>query len=674
MLRTIPFLLIYPALMFFLGWLFLDVFKLRKTIPESFVCGFIISLALFQLVAFPFHVASGSFRALLIVYTTLLTVLTALSVRRFIKKRDALRVKDSLLTFGKGIAENRGVFILFAICVAATLAFALLVRLNLTDDGYYLSKSLETIESDRLNLEHGIYGVGYAFNDFKLSSDFTTYEYYRSVFSVLFGVHVTILSTAAMRLVFCAFELFAVYSLAGRLFPHSLKRLYTFMACFVALTLFGNLGNETGMYFAVRYIWHGKGLLVAVIAPVIMSLCFDIIVSDKSGGKTPVGLWVYCSLCLLASVCLSTVGIMLMPVLYVACGLPYILHKWQRIKKLSLPAVISLIPAAGFGVWMYLCRLADNPSLRSYSGENVGGAAVRIFALTSGDLSLCAETFSRQMLMTGAILPVLSLAGLIYIFIKKKCGIAKYLLGGSSVFILLTFLNPLFAEEVSTYLTTPTVYFRLYWILPTIYLIAYGLCDLLGVFSGKITAMFSWLNQRRWLCAAAAVAALVLCSAVSVFAISKFGPDGTIDDLLIHTVFSESSDNPYRLPQVVIDCSDYMLENADDDDEPRFVCPIELESYVRQYTSELVMITANRHILQDQSTFPGTDVSVYGFVRSLYSGKFDDGAYIDEILQGFDVDYVLLPEDFVLPEGSTLKPEHTFSGYGEFCDFVLYSY
>lgn len=140
-----------------------------------------------------------------------------------------------------------------------------------------------------------------------------------------------------------------------------------------------------------------------------------------------------------------------------------------------------------------------------------------------------------------------------------------FLLSGYTVCFFLIFFCPLTAKVIMDYCIGTEVYWRMFWILPLPIVIAYA-------FSLRLrTAENRW---RRCLCAAG----MLLVIAVTGTAV--YQPE----------VFVEA-ENPYKLPQEVIDVCDMINEDARENsiEEKKAVVVNELLPYIRQYDGSIKM-------------------------------------------------------------------------------------
>lgn len=207
-----------------------------------------------------------------------------------------------------------------------------------------------------------------------------------------------------------------------------------------------------------------------------------------------------------------------------------------------------------------------------------------------------------------------------------------------SVLVLLFFFNPIFYAAVGTRFLSG-VYWRLLWMLPVSFVIAYVLTQLIG----KVQK-----NLLR-------IGALVLaCACIAVTGEREFS----------RTTYSEK-ENAYEIPNAAVEISDFVMEGLMDWKET-IIVPNELLCYIRQYSASVGLLYG-RNIGGFISEIEPEAASVYDEM----SKEEPDVALITEVGKKKDCRYIVFNTSFHrIPED--------LSGYGyEKCavvedDYVIY--
>lgn len=140
-----------------------------------------------------------------------------------------------------------------------------------------------------------------------------------------------------------------------------------------------------------------------------------------------------------------------------------------------------------------------------------------------------------------------------------------FLLSGYTACFFLIFFCPLTAKIIMDYCVGADVYWRMFWILPLPIVIAYAFSLRLKAGEGRF---------RRCLCAACMFVVIAVTGTV-VYQLEPF----------------VEAQNPYKLPQEVIDVCDMINEDAGDNsiEEKKAVVVNELVPYIRQYDGSIKM-------------------------------------------------------------------------------------
>ncbi|WP_029323117.1 hypothetical protein [Butyrivibrio sp. AE3004] len=147
---------------------------------------------------------------------------------------------------------------------------------------------------------------------------------------------------------------------------------------------------------------------------------------------------------------------------------------------------------------------------------------------------------------------------LIYLLFAEKDNRKRLVIAFAPFLVLVGFFIPYTRIAYVAVLSDGgDTYYRLLWLMPMSVCIAYAGCKL-------------FVNHKR--------VGLVLCSAIIILCGS----------LVYKNEYVKDAENPYHIPQVVIDVCD---EISPDEDEPRVraVFPSEMLHFVRQYDTNILM-------------------------------------------------------------------------------------
>lgn len=148
---------------------------------------------------------------------------------------------------------------------------------------------------------------------------------------------------------------------------------------------------------------------------------------------------------------------------------------------------------------------------------------------------------------------------LLYICLKKEEKETKYIFVYPSLFLLFIIFNPVTAQIIGGHLVGWDVYWRVFWTLPLIAVIAYGGTQVVRIQEGK---------RKQILTQIAIALIIILCG--------KFA---------LNTELFSYPENLYKIPNEVIEVADIILE---DGEEPRVAAPLSVSGYLREYTGEII--------------------------------------------------------------------------------------
>lgn len=199
---------------------------------------------------------------------------------------------------------------------------------------------------------------------------------------------------------------------------------------------------------------------------------------------------------------------------------------------------------------------------------------------------------------------VLFLISLVYIFLKRrKEKKIVYFVSVALGTIILVIANPVAIKFLNEYMGFAEVYWRLFWLLPVLVIIAYAVTDLLkdkGVIWGGILVC--------GICVA-----VILCGSCIYVSTSYKLPE-----------------NKYKLPAEVIEVSDIILD-CSQEQEIKAIVPAELSWCMRQYTGKIKLLYGRdgrpfragkkRYAIYEQMSAPLPDIEM--IVRYAKKNKYN---------------------------------------------------
>lgn len=225
----------------------------------------------------------------------------------------------------------------------------------------------------------------------------------------------------------------------------------------------------------------------------------------------------------------------------------------------------------------------------------------------------------------------LFVAAILYLIAVKKAGEDKprTILGGYSILFAVLYLCPVTAYIIMNYCIGETVYWRMFWLLPLIIVIAYVFVDWL--FQTKSKGQFGFFFL-------AATVVIVLLGE-PVYTKENFYP----------------AENEYKIPQNAIEICTIIENDYKGEGKPKVTVPNELLCYIRQYDAGIKMPYGRNaltgHKLGKRETeiyemMSSGNIEWNTMIRLLKDEKSDyfvysDGIGVEELEQG---GYVLIQQ------------------------------
>jgi hypothetical protein len=300
-----------------------------KTPAMTYVCGWFVSFFVFEIVAMPFILLEKSFSTLVVVYTVILAIISAISI-----------------VYGKGLwksfCENAalgikypwyvkmGWIVAFAIIIFQ-MVYAVFFEYYDGDDAYYVATAVITKTFNSMYLRDAYTGALYSLD---VRHAFSPTPIYQAWLSALSHIHPAIVAHSVLGPVWLMF----MYCIYGQIGNCLLERHKTYRPVFMILIaiwfMFGNISLYTTETFALTRTWQGKGMMAGMILPALL-LCILYLVRDE----VDLGIWILFICVCLSAVFATSVSFMLIPTVV---GMASIII---GIRKKS----------AGFIIKMFLC-------------------------------------------------------------------------------------------------------------------------------------------------------------------------------------------------------------------------------------------------------------------------------------------------------------------------------
>lgn len=284
--------------------------KENRTIGSTYISGFLVLLAVFQLLAVPVvFLDPFGFPWIVKIFTILTTLLTGGGILSALHlwRREGNIFKGNVLGKKKGKIENIQ-WLMVAILIVFQVVMALTHASFDGDDAYYVVHSLVTDETDTL------YRI-LPYTGFSTSLDMrhamAVFPIWIAYLARMSGIHATILSHTVLPVFLIPITYWIYYEIGKVLFREKEEQLPTYMIYICLLQIFGNVSIYTNATFFLMRTWQGKSMYANVVIPAVFMILLWLFEGepDKRGKRR--GLWLLLFIINIVAAMMSTASVFL---------------------------------------------------------------------------------------------------------------------------------------------------------------------------------------------------------------------------------------------------------------------------------------------------------------------------------------------------------------------------
>lgn len=321
--------------------------KEHRSIGITYLSGFLVLLAVFQLLAVPvvFLDAFG-FPLIVKIFTVLTTLLTGGGILSALHlwRREGVVFRENVLTRKKSRVE-----LVQWLIVVILIGFQVIMALTHAsfdgDDAYYVVQSLVTDETDTL------YRI-LPYTGFSTSLDMrhamAVFPVWIAYLARMTGIHATILSHTILPVVLIPLTYLIYYEIGKVLFREKEEQISTYMLYMCFLQIFGNVSIYTNATFFLTRTWQGKSMFANVVIPAVFMVLLWLFEGepDKRGRRR--GLWVLLFTINIVAAMMSTASVFLNTLLIGVMSL--VLCIQEKNIKIMLRMIGCCIPCAVYAL------------------------------------------------------------------------------------------------------------------------------------------------------------------------------------------------------------------------------------------------------------------------------------------------------------------------------------
>ena len=502
----------------------------NKDIENNFLYGILLLIASNQLILTPCILLHTSFK--IAFYLTTIVNIVFIAASFFLKSEKEFKIKRK---------EIPTLSVIIILLIIIQIVFTTMSFKENADDSYYVSLSLTNIDAEELYMTEPSMGETVEGRvPFDVTELLPTIELQIAIWAKTFAISPTIICHSLLPNIIIIVSYIAYYYLAKTFFEEK-KYAQIFLIILEIIFLFTGFSNRFRPGYLLTRGWQGKTIFLNIGLTVITA---SLIRMNKKIEKKDV---IILMLANLFSISLSSTAIFLIPFTYMAFGIIKLMkRKWKDILYL----IISFIPVITYVVILFILMKTSSESFTVDRGE------VNIFELI-------------KYYKNYTFLFYYCLATIIIVIIGNKQ--AKIYFGLIPLINLLTIWNPLFSNIISKHLTGSAIFWRVLWLIPIEYAIAY-----------LIT--YGMKKAKK-------IQIKILIFSVSIFIITISGK------FVYNFNFTENLEN---IPQEIIDQTNYILEQSKNEEEIMVLAPQEpLHSCtMRQLDTRITLINSRAHYMK----------------------------------------------------------------------------
>lgn len=590
MIKAIIFIISFFIITYRIGLITAKLTK-REKIIEIFIFGIITVFAILQIVLLPSIVFHVKF---IIPYIISLSIMLILMVASFIIVKPKQEMEKWKIYIGE-LKRQSKMELALNICIIVAVAFqtissSYLFREN-ADDSFYVSLATQSIDSDKLYMEDPSLGLEKEYTLFSSFEQISAYELGVAILAKAFAIKPVVLFHSILPFIFIIFEYMAYYYLIN-IINKQRKNSKLVLLILSIILLFGGFSSKFRTGCLLYKAWQGKGMFLNFGLTTLWAILLQ---RNEKKEKELISLIIITNI---ANVFLSSTAIFIVSFAYIGFGIIDLIRKdWKEIGNLIisfLPIVISVF------ILLILMKTTHLQTNIEFSKQNLkelillyGSKKYLLLYLLS--FLIIAFTGKKQERIFFIIIPIIN---------------------------VLTIWNPLFINVIAKYLTSSVTFWRVLWLLPIEVTIAYAL----NLIIQKATK-----DRYKSLIFICEIIIIMLCGKFTYSKVNGF----------------EKPENWEKIPQYIVEQTNYILENSEKDKNIMVMAPGEpLHSCtMRQLTPKIELLYSRIMYYDDLITHEEQEerselYNIYFYGVPTYSYE-----EFNKKIEKFNIDWIIIPSE-----------------------------
>lgn len=484
------------------------------------------------------------------------------------------------------------------------------------DDGYYVVKIGMIIHDDSLRITNEQATNGMVHVPSFIRADASTWSTFLALLASTFDIDYAVIAHVAI-VPFVLMAAVAIILLIAKAMFDSTISISLFWISFIMLALtVPDKNTMTLDYWIFSSPWYGQTVLYLMIYFLIYCL---LMLSKREEYFYKTGFWLFVTLAVTAVMATEIVAVYLIPCFVLMFGIPYIVVNRHRISASAIFKICwILLPILHSGISVLTAY--RNMTDHALNGGENGGFDMALSSVAAWDTNQ-AEIYWG--ITSQNIYTILTIVCLLLIKDKK----IQRFFGWSFLVAIVTFLNPLFYKFVCVHVSTEIVYYRLYWCIPNLLIIAYCFVEhLMGMLQNKNRMILTYM----------------------VFAVYIVG--------FRQNVYGDNQStwttNIKKIPYGAAMAAESLLSLRGENDKIYALVPWSYCDYIRQYSLDIVYPLGRRSPNGDFK-IPGSNLSYFELYTKVYSINEELGELSDEdvsVLISLGTQIIMFWDESEIPE------------------------
>lgn len=456
-----------------LGILKLDK-KGNKNVCLALILGLFAELLVFSCLAIPMTFLRCSFTLLKNLWTIMMIILSIVSI--IFNRKNIKDIVKQNVDEVKGLPKILTAIFLILLVLQCYYPFKYMHEDY--DDSNFVAKATIARDTDALFKYND---AGYEYEDFPTRQVFSQFPHYTATIAVLSDTHPAVLARTIFPVVFIiiAYSFFYVFGMS--LFKKDQTKALVFLNILAVVYIFGDYSRYTNFVRLLYRTWQGKSLVANLTIPFIWYVFIEYIGKENSKFG-----WIVLGLCLSSSITFSSMAFILPPMMVVILLFLYAI-KDKKKKYIIALGILFVIAIIGVSLYLTLDNLiVKNETLHNEELTFIDKFKIFIEEVKSEEnLNLVKESYDRA--GGGKHYFALFTIAILLVILNDKNGNKDilYVFAIYSIVIMIINLNPVFSKLWSWTLGSD-VHWRIYWLLPIGYLLAYVLTECVFIPENKL--------------------------------------------------------------------------------------------------------------------------------------------------------------------------------------------